>query len=198
MFNRVELDSVHVAGQEVFDSFTLFETDDRGIDRRGWHLPIQAVATRGELFGLGSVEDSLEFLGLSRLNPETEGEVTEEVYPLYEEHLNQEARALEVGSQPLAKGRTLMAMDGAVEASVTSKLDEARRTGLQRLGMGGVATMSRMSGATRAASVAMEASDEVVQHILEVCAREQDLLDAWRLDMVFATCPRIQDLMERG
>lgn len=198
MYNQVEVSSRRHNGLEVVDAFTLAEVDDAGHDRKVWVIPIQAVASRSELFGLDSNESSLEFLGHSIARPEVEGEITQEVHPLYAEHLNQEARALEMGSQPLAKGRTLMAMDGAVESNVASKLDEVRSTGLQKLGMGGVAAMSRMSGAPHTASVAMDASDEVVQRILEVCTREQALLDAWRLDMVFATCPRIQDLMKKG
>lgn len=197
MFNRVTMMDIRHNGRNVLDAFTLFETDEDGYDLKGWHLPVQAVANRAELFGLASDETSLEFLGRSRLEPQVEGEITAEVHPLYAAHLDQEAAAMKAGAQRVAQasGRTLMSLDDAVTEELAGQLDSARGTSLQKLGVGSVRV--RMAGASRAASVAMEASDEVVQQILEVCGRSQDILSAWKMDTVLQTCPQIQVLTDQ-
>lgn len=198
MYNDVRMEDVPIQGRNVLDSFLLAEVDEAGYDLRLWHLPIQAVATRTELFGLEGNEQSLEFLGRSVVEPQIEGEITGEVHPHYSEYLNAEYQVLAQGARLSTAGRTLMGLDSGVSTDLNSSLDEVRTKGLGKLGVGSARVMARTSGTgvLRAASAAMDCTDEVSQRILQACEREQRQIDAWRLDMVFQTCPMIQRLME--
>lgn len=199
MFTRVEFQEHQVGGRAVLDAFTLFE-EEEGVVTQAWHLPLQAIADRQEIYGLRDSEHSLEFLGRARLQPLVENEAVAEVYPPYVSHLQQESRILIEGVEeaPKPRGRTLLAFDAATSEDVAATLDQARERSLQRLSVGGNQQRLRMFGAESAASVAMECSNDVVQRLLEVCEREESLLRAWRLNTVFDACPDLRDLMEES
>lgn len=196
MFTRVEFQESQVEGRTVLDAFTLFE-EEEGVITQAWHLPLQAVADRQEIYGLRDSEHSLEFLGKARLQPLVEDEAVAEVYPPYSRHLQQETRTLieGLGEGPKLRGRTLLAYDAAATEDVGATLDQARERSLQRLSVGGSQQRMRMFGAESAAAVAMECSNDVVQKLLEICDREEALLRAWRLNTAFDACPELQDLM---
>lgn len=196
MFTRVELQEHQVEGRTVLQAFTLLEEED-GIVTQGWHLPLQAIADRQEIYGLRDCGHSLEFLGRARAQPDLEDEAVTEVYPPYAEHLQQETRTLieGLGEGPKLRGRTLLAYDAAASKDVGSTLDQARERSLQRLSVSGNQQRMRMFGAESPAAVAMECSNDVVQRILEVCDREEAILRAWRLNTAFDACPELQELM---
>jgi hypothetical protein len=191
VFTRVEFQESQVEGRTVLDAFTLFE-EEEGVTTQAWHLPLQAVADRQEIYGLRDNEHSLEFLGKARLQPLVENEAVAEVYPPYSKHLQQETRTLieGLGEGPKLRGRTLLAYDAAASEDLGSTLDQARERSLQRLSVGGSQQRMRMFGA--------ECSNDVVQKLLEVCDREEALLRAWRLNTAFDACPELQELMTKG
>lgn len=199
MFTRVEFQESQVEGRTVLDAFTLFE-EEEGVTTQAWHLPLQAVADRQEIYGLRDNEHSLEFLGKARLQPLVENEAVAEVYPPYSKHLQQETRTLieGLGEGPKLRGRTLLAYDAAASEDLGSTLDQARERSLQRLSVSGNQQRVRMFGAESPAAAAMECSNDVVQRILEVCDREEAILRAWRLNTAFDACPELQELMTKG
>ena len=183
---------------------TLVMESETGSDDRAHEIPLQAVADRMELYGLESVEQSLELIGRQTRNSEAANEALAGVYDAYAEVVRSEF-AQSLMPHPVADPgvqQTMMSPLGISPGS-RQKLSERRAEALQILGMTSMvhsAPGARMMDATRpvertvpAAAEALECADSVVEALVSHVHEHVEELSIWQVDTLTTHVPQLRE-----
>lgn len=169
-----------------------------------YEIPFQAIADRMELYGLESVEQSLEFIGREIAQPDVADKLRPGVVEAYGA-VTQSEFAQSMMPHPMTDlaimGQTLMPALRIADHK-RSALTEQRTSFLQLMGMRSKIHSRpalRMMDDTRpvettvpAAAEALDADTEVVTRAVKMAQESAELLEAWRMETVMSHVPQMR------
>lgn len=178
-------------------------------------IPLQAVADRMELYGLESVEQTLEYIGLEFYHPDVSDTLHGPLQAAYKRVAQAEAdqviSASDKGVQPPVEGdrlRQTLMRPFSVEPDARAELSDVRGWALRELSMRAqVHTFgaARMMDASRpverttpAASEGLRASESAVRSAVTLVQERAPLLEAWRVQTLVTHAPQMRVRLEQG
>lgn len=181
-YTRVEVVEREGAGP----CFSLQSEPDE--DGTGWvhEIPLQALADRMELFGLTTPEEALKVITEIARDPGTGDQIYESLHEAYGEVARAEAHALYAAGGGLTRqtvgAQTVLAV-GLVSENKRERLEDARRSALDRLGLGpaGVAGLSTMGHDQEEQPLVLRPTPEVRDRICEIVRRHPQSVEEYRL-----------------
>lgn len=167
----------------------------------GWMLPIQAIADRMELYGLESVEQTLEYLGREKADGQLSDTLHEPVQRAYAEVVWEEFRATLDGA-PLASQRQTLMSPVEIKPSLRSELEEVREWALdEQLGMrstihsfGGARLLDARRPVERtvpAAAEAVGAEEAAISAAVDLVHGHPQEFELWRVFNLGTYEPRV-------
>jgi hypothetical protein len=185
------------------------QKDEEGALMGESHLiPVQAIADRMELYGLESVEQTLEYIGREFHNSSVSDTLHGPLQQAYKRVAEAEFEVFqEDGRARGAQGRQTLMAPMTIDSGVRGELEEARDWALNELSMGslihtfGAARMldaSRPVEETRPrASEALLASETAIEQAVTLMQERVTLVEAWRVETLVAHAPQIQQHIEQ-
>lgn len=176
-------------------------------DQNYHYVPVQALADRMELYGLESVEQALEYIGLELHNPGLADPLHGPIQEAYGEVATAEyAQSLMPSPRVADRAQTMLA-PMSISVSKRDVLRECRGGNLRRLGMKSVVhsePTARVMDATRpvertrpAAAEALQASEGAVSQAVSFVQHHLETLQAWRLETVCSYVPQLRAYLEQ-
>lgn len=173
-------------------------------------IPLQAVADRMELYGLESVEQTLEYIGREFYEPDVSDTLHEPIQTAYKRVAQAEAdqliSAVGKGARPAVEEnrfRQTLMRPFSVESDARAELSDVRDWAMRELAMRsqihtfGAARMlddSRpIERTTPAASTSLRADESVIRSAVTLVQEKAPLLEAWRVQTLVSHAPLVAE-----
>lgn len=190
--------------EDTEPAFHLWDKADSS-RRVEWKVPFFALANRIELYGLDSVEHSLELIAKECGNPAVR-EVLPSVNSAYAAVVSSEF-AQSLMSHPRmeedeGKAAQTVMRAMAIGPDKREHLAAVRADALSKLGVTPAASslpqvrLAMSAEPVAIAAQAFDTSEEVVQQVCQEADKRREQLEGWRVQVAMGVCPQLKTMVE--